>query len=249
MLDSLPPQLSHGLADGVLTLSFNRPEKKNALTQDMYRGLNAAFALAAEDPSIGCILLRGEGGVFTAGNDLTDFMANDLKAAMAETMILLKRLGQLETPLVAAVDGMAIGIGATLMLHCDFAYATPGSVFKTPFIDLAVTPEAGASVLMPAMLGQPMARRMLMLGEAIPAAEAASAGLISEASDDAEAKARATAAALAAKPREAMRVTKRLLGEGVGAALAPTIEKEAKIFSERLASAEAQAVFAQFFKR
>lgn len=249
MPDEHSPHLREEVENGVLTMTFSRSEKKNALTQDMYRALNAGFARAADDASIGAVMLRGSGGVFTAGNDLTDFMASDLQSALAETMALLRGLGSFDVPLVAAVDGPAIGIGTTLLLHCDFAFATPAATFKTPFIDLALAPEAGSSLLMPAKLGANAARRLLMLGETIEALDAAAIGLVAGVYEDAEAKARETAAALAAKPREAMRTTKQLMRDAIGGSVEAAIAREGEAFTERLASREAQAAFAKFFAK
>ena len=249
MFESITPHVRGELADGVLTLTLDRPEKKNALTQGMYEALTAGIKRAETDAEIGAVLLRAEGGAFTAGNDLKDFMANDPQAALAATMVLLRLLGEIDTPLVAEVDGPAIGIGATLMLHCDFAFASPISSFKAPFIDLALTPEAGASLLMPIKLGDPVARRMLMLGHEIDAESAARCGLITSALDDPAWEAREVAKALADKPREALRATKRLLRESAYAGLADAINREAKTFLDRLGSAEAQKAFAKFFSR
>lgn len=249
MFDDLTPHVQGAIDAGVLTMTFNRPEKKNALTQGMYKALNAGFARAADDTEIGAVLLRGVGGVFTAGNDLKDFMASDLNASLAETMALLRGLASFDVPLVAAVDGAAIGIGTTILLHCDFVYATPSATFKTPFIDLALAPEAGSSLLMPAMLGATAARRFLMLGDTLEALDAASAGLVSGVYEDADAKALETAQALAAKPHEAMRTTKQLMRDAIGGSVAAAIDREGEMFRERLASAEAQAQFAKFFAK
>lgn len=237
---------------GVMTITIHRPEKKNALTQAMYLDLAAALDAADADPEIGAAVLTGAGGDFTAGNDLGDFMRAGPHAATGEGLDapfeLLRRAATLDTPLIAAVEGVAVGIGSTILLHCDLAVAAPSARFKTPFIDLGLCPEGASSLLMPALLGRAATVRFLMLGETVPAEEARAWGLLDAIDDAPLPRAQAIAADLAAKPREAMRATKRLIREARGSGVLDAIEREGRVFAERLGAPEAQAAFAAFFK-
>ena len=157
----------------VLSAAFARPQKKNAITGAMYEKLIEAFEEAERDPDIGALVLSGKGGVFTAGNDLNDFLA----VAMHETgefpaWRFVQKLAEFEKPLVAAVDGLAIGVGTTLCFHCDLVYATPQARFQTPFVNLGLVPEAGSSLLAPQRFGRAKAAELLMLAEPFGAEEA-----------------------------------------------------------------------------
>lgn len=243
------PHIRVTVADGVMELIIDRPEKKNALTQGMYRAMTAALIEAQQSLEIGAVVLSGAGGVFTAGNDLKDFMAGGPVQGPAAAMDLLRHTATLDVPLVAAVDGLAIGIGTTILMHCDAVVAGPAARFKTPFIDLAVCPEGGSSLLFPIRLGRAATTRLLMLGDELLVEEAAAVGLVDRVVERPGAEAMTMAARLAAKPREAMRATKRLLREARGEAVLDTLDREADAFAERLGSAEAQAVIAAFFQR
>lgn len=249
MRDDADTLIRTALSDGVLTVAIDRPEKKNALTQSMYEGLTAAFERAEADLEIGAVLLTGAGGQFTAGNDLADFIGAGPTHGPAAAMALLHRAATLSVPLVAAVEGVAIGIGTTILLHADVAVAAPDARFKTPFIDLGLCPEGASSLLMPTALGRAATVRFLMLGETVPAEDARAWGLLDALDPEPLTRATAIAKDLAAKPREAMRATKRLIREARGAAVPQTIDREAAAFADRLASPEAQAAFAAFFQK
>ncbi|WP_062112487.1 crotonase/enoyl-CoA hydratase family protein [Aureimonas sp. AU40] len=236
------------LADGVLTLRMNRPEKKNALNRAMYGALAEALEGANADEAVRAVLLLGGEGHFSSGNDIADFAGFDAKAGLAEVLRFLHALVDLEKPLVAGVDGLAVGIGTTVLFHCDLAYATPRSSFRTPFLDLGLVPEAGSSLLAPGLMGYQRAFALLVLGEALSAEEALAAGLLVSVGDDAETLALKAAARLATKPPEALRIARRLI-RGDGAAVRVRIGEEATAFAERLVSAEARAAFAAFFDR
>ncbi|MFZ0600055.1 MAG: enoyl-CoA hydratase-related protein, partial [Roseiarcus sp.] len=163
----------------VLSAAFARPQKKNAITGAMYEKLIDAFEEAEHDPEVGALVLSGKGGVFTAGNDLNDFLA----VAMHETgefpaWRFVQKLAEFEKPLVAAVDGLAIGVGTTLCFHCDLVYATPQARFQTPFVNLGLVPEAGSSLLAPLRFGRAKAAELLMLAEPFGAEEALRLGLV-----------------------------------------------------------------------
>ena len=234
--------------DGVLTIRLDRPAKKNALTSAMYEVMIAAFDEAARDPAIGAILVRGGDGVFTAGNDIGDFVAaaGGDPGSMAAWRFI-EALAALETPLVAAIEGLAIGIGTTMILHCDLVYAAPDALFKMPFVDLGLVPEAGSSLLLPQRIGLARASELLMLGDSLDGEAAARLGLVNEILPAPALYERATTAArrLAAKPRNALAATRRLL-RGDRAPLAARMREEAEAFAKALRSDEARAAFAAF---
>lgn len=233
---------------GVLSLRMNRPEKKNALNRAMYAALSAELASANADESVRAVLLMGGNGAFSSGNDIADFAGFDAKAGLSEVLGFLRAVTDLEKPLVAAVDGLAVGIGTTVLFHCDLAYATPRSIFRTPFLDLGLVPEAGSSVLAPQTMGYQRAFALLVLGDALSAEQAREAGLVLGVSEAAEDHAWQAATRLAGKPPEALRAARRLM-RGDSANLRERIEAEAEAFAERLTSAEARAAFAAFLGR
>lgn len=235
--------------DGVRHVVIDRPDKKNALTAAMYAALADAITSAGGD-DVGAILLRGEGTTFTAGNDLRDFLENPPQGDDAPVFRFLHGLALTDVPVVAAVRGAAIGIGTTMLLHCDLVYAAPSASFKVPFLDLGVVPEAASSVLLPRRIGRARAGAAFFLGEAMDAEAALRNGMITKVVDDGEldAAAEAAARAVAAKPRQAARAMKRLLNHDRDE-IAATIRREGAIFGERLASAETRAIMSAFFDK
>src|SRR5215468_2866955 len=207
-------------ARGVLTLTLNRPEKKNALTRAMYQALGDAIDGATDHPETRCILIEGEGDAFTAGNDLGDFAAINQSAASGapeqrHTNPLLGALARTMTPVVAAVQGRAVGIGTTMLLHCDLVFLSEDALLTTPFVNLALVPEAASSLLLPARIGHARAFSMFVLGETIDGLTAAGWGIANAAlpAGEVRARARAAAEAIAAKPPEAVAKTKALMRE------------------------------------
>jgi enoyl-CoA hydratase/carnithine racemase len=241
---------------GVLTLRLNRPEKKNALSREMYAALTDGLASAAADDAARAVLLAG-GEDFTAGNDIADFAADasagggDGPLRTSAALDFLEALTRFPKPVVAAVRGVAIGIGTTLLLHCDAAVASRTARLQMPFTRLGIVPEAGSSLLLAARMGQARATWMLMSGDAVDGETAAREGLVTRAVEDGEveATAAAMAAQLAALPPGAVAETKRLLRAPQAAALAEAMGRERAAISERLRSAEAQAIFAAFLNR
>jgi enoyl-CoA hydratase/carnithine racemase len=232
----------------VMSAAFARPQKKNAITGAMYEALIEVFETAERDPDIGALVLSGKGGVFTAGNDLNDFLA----VAMHETgefpaWRFVSRLAEFEKPLVAAVDGLAIGVGTTLCFHCDLVYAAPSARFQMPFVNLGLVPEAGSSLLAPQRFGRAKASEFLMLAESFGAEEALKLGLVNAIVAESELlpHAMAKAAALAAKPRAALLATRRLL-RGDNEAVKARMAEEMHAFSAALKSPEAHAAFQAF---
>ena len=166
------------LADGVMTLTLNRPDKKNALNQPMYSIFADALDRAQADDAVRVVVVQGTEGAFCAGNDIGDFIRFAKEGVgLEETWRFLESLGRLEKPLIAAVDGLAIGIGTTLMFHCDMAFATARSLFRTPFLDLGVVPEAASSLLAPRVMGPQKAFSLLVMGDPMDGRQAADAGL------------------------------------------------------------------------
>ena len=237
--------------EGVLTLRMNRPEKKNALTRLMYSAMTDAINAAQTDDTIRVIVFLGVPGAFSSGNDLMDFMNAGTGAGLGnEVLAFLAAITQTTKPLVAGVDGLAIGIGTTLLMHCDYALAAEGSLLRTPFVDLGLVPEAASSLIGPQMMGHQNAFAMLALGEDFSAEDARAAGLVRKVTsrENLEAETLAVAKRIAAKPPEALRLSRMLLRDSSGT-VKERIDVEAKLFGERLLSDEARAAFMAFFAK
>ena len=241
------------IANGVLTLTLNRPEKKNALTRAMYQALAAGINGAEHDRNVRCVLLQAEGDTFTAGNDMTDFAAaNRGEPAASEGTSnnpFIEALARATTPLVAAVNGRAVGIGTTMLLHCDLVFLADDALLTTPFVNLALVPEAASTLLLPARIGHARAFAMFVLNEAVNASSAVAWGMANAAVPRAElhARARAAAEAIAAKPASAVLLTKAMMRDPAG--LAARMEIERTHFSRQLKSAEAKEAFAAFAEK
>jgi enoyl-CoA hydratase/carnithine racemase len=238
----------------VLRLTLNRPRKKNALTGEMYLALLAAFAATSADDSLGVILLEGAGGDFTAGNDIGDFLAG-AQTAIAEgeaspAAQFIRALARFEKPIVAAIDGQAVGIGTTLCFHCDLVYAAPNARFLMPFVNLGLVPEAGSSLLAPMRFGHARASELLLLAEPFDAATAREIGLVNAIvpAEQLRVHALAKAQALAAKPRAALLATRRLM-RGDGAALEARMDTELLEFARAMRSPEAKQAFTAFLEK
>lgn len=236
---------------GVMTLTLNRPDKKNALTNAMYATLGEALARAETDASVRVILIQAEGDAFTSGNDLGDFAAVASGALKREDMksgLFLSGLARAPKPIVAAVQGLAVGIGVTMLLHCDFAYVADDAKLSTPFVNLGLVPEAASSMLLPARVGYALAFRMFALGEPIDGKTAAAMGMVTASlpAGEVRAIALATAKKLAGKPVGALKAMKGLLRDP--ALIQAQMSKEGEIFGARLKSpetAEALRAFAE----
>lgn len=238
--------------DGVLHIVLRRPEKKNALTNAMYAAIADALEAAQTDPAVRVVLFRAEGDCFSAGNDIMDFASVATSAADFASMPVarvLKALAFAEKPLVAAVQGAAVGIGTTLLLHCDLVYAAEDAQLSTPFINLALVPEAASSLLMPARIGHVRAYAMFALGEKLSGVEAVRLGLANAAvpADQLAETALTAARALTQRPPEALRLSKRLMRDAE--TYARIMEVEGAQFMARLRSPEAQEAFAAFLQR
>jgi len=235
---------------GVLRLTIARPDKKNALTVAMYAALASAINDANTDKTVRVILITGSEDSFTAGNDLKDFLENPPTDPSSPVFQFMHAIAGAQKPVIAAVNGLAIGIGTTMLLHCDFVYAVDGARFQLPFVNLGLVPELGSSLVLPALAGRAKAAELLMLGDMFDAATAAEIGLVNAvcAAEDLESVASATATALAAKPPSALRKTKALLNADL-AAVTERINAEAKMFGEQLSSDEVKEAIAAFFEK
>jgi enoyl-CoA hydratase/carnithine racemase len=233
--------------EGVRAIRIDRPAKRNALTRAMYGALAAALSGAAAD-GVRAIWLHGSADCFTAGNDLGDF-AQAQPGAPSAAMAFLEALLACQTPIVASVNGAAVGIGTTLLLHCDLAYASAGARFQLPFVNLGLCPEAGSSLVLPAIAGAKLAAELLMLGGAFDAATALRAGLLNAVLPDAaaaDAMGRTQAAALAAQAPDALRTTRALLRRWPQAALAEAVRTESVEFARLLHGPEAREALTAF---
>ncbi|MGQ3670926.1 enoyl-CoA hydratase-related protein [Xanthobacter sp. TB0136] len=235
---------------GVRRLTINRPDRRNALDQATYSALAAALEAAAHDKSVRAVVLTGAGGCFTAGNDLADFqnMPDDEPIA---GLAFLDAIVAFPKPLVAAVEGFAVGIGVTMLLHCDLAYAGATTRFRLPFVNLGLCAEGGSSYLLPLVAGTKKAAELLLLGESFSADAARDAGIVNGVTEEGEALAQAEekAVALAALPAQAVAVTKRLLRHGTADAVGRALVMEAEQFRALRLTPEAQAAFAAFFRK
>lgn len=238
----------------VLVATLNRPDKKNALTGAMYRALREALLTASADAHVGAVLVTGAGGAFCAGNDIGDFLAENRAqsegARAGPGGEFIRALARFDKPLLAAVEGAAVGVGTTFCLHCDLVYAAPSARFAMPFVNLGLVPEAGSSMLVPRRFGQGVASELLLLGETIDAARAREIGLVNEvvAAEALKAHALAKAKALADKPRAALLATRKLM-RGDAEALYAHMEVELAAFAVALKSPEARAAFEAFAGR
>jgi enoyl-CoA hydratase/carnithine racemase len=239
-------------SEKLLVLTLNRTDKKNALTRAMYLTLATEIAGADTDPNIRCILVLANGDMFTAGNDLADFAAigNATAAPKPEDANpLLAALARARTPIVAAVNGRAVGVGVTMLLHCDMVLVSEDALLTTPFVNLALVPEAASSLLMPLRIGHVRAFEMFVLGEPVTAEKAVSWGLANRAvpAADLRAAARATAAAIAARAPAAVVSTKSLMREE--SVLLARMSQESVHFVRQLKSAEFKEAFTAFSER
>lgn len=238
----------------VLAITLARPERRNAITVAMYAALADAIEGASSDPELRLITIRGEGVDFTAGNDLADFLASDPERASDDDIAvwrLLRALAANEVPIVAAVHGNAIGIGTTILFHCDLVIAEEGCRFLMPFVDLGLVPEAASSLLLPRLAGRRAAARHLLLGEPFGAREAMQLGLASHVTAKGELSAAydRLVAALLAKPAKAMRLTQKLLRAADRDEVVERMGVENGHFSERLGSDEVKQAIATFFAK
>jgi enoyl-CoA hydratase/carnithine racemase len=245
------------VADGVQVMRFTRADKKNAFTGPMYQAMSEALDAAETNDAIAVHVFIGSGGVFSAGNDINDFLrraqatvSGDGQGIPAPSLEFIKRLPKVTKPMIAAVDGLAIGVGTTMLLHCDLVYATAAASLRTPFLDLGLIQEAGSSITAPARLGYPRAFELVCLGEPFSAERALQAGLVNAIVPAAELEATALKAArrLAAKPRQALMAARRLIRRN-HPDISAMIEEEARVYTTLMGSPEAREAFTAFLEK
>jgi len=245
------PDIVAERSGSILRIQLNRPAKKNALTASMYGTIADLLDGAAKDDRTRVVLWHGAGDSFTAGNDLEDFMKNPPEASGSPQARLNDALMKFTKPLVAAVHGVAIGSGTTMLMYCDFVYAAEGTRFQLPFINLALVPEFGSSYLLPQRLGYVRAAALVLLGQPFNAARAAELGLVTQVVPDQQllATASETARQLAKKPARALQACKRLMKQAVRDQLEQAVNAENVEFAARVTSEEAKQAFAAFFAK
>jgi enoyl-CoA hydratase/carnithine racemase len=237
-------------SDGIVTIEISRRDKKNAITGDMYRAMSDALSYAREKHHVRAALIRGQEDLFTAGNDLGDFLhrkAGDPSAAIP----FLHLLSAFEKPLVAAVAGNAVGIGTTLLLHCDLVYAAENAIFQLPFVNLALCPEAGSSLLLPRVAGHQRAAELLLLGEPFDATTAREAGFVNRvvAANQLMDTAMTAAKKLAARPAQSLAVTKALMKRPSERSAIEAMDEEVIYFSDLVAAPAAKEIFGAFLDK
>ena len=236
---------------GVTTLTFNRLDKKNSITSAMYAVLADALEAAAADPAVRCVLVQGHETVFSAGNDIADFLNQPPATQDSPVFRFLRHIAQFPKPLLAAVCGPAVGVGTTLLFHCDLVYAGDNAAFSMPFVNLGLCPEAASSLLVPQMLGYHRAAEALLLGEPFMAEAALEVGLVNRVLPPTEVNAYAQGVArkLAAKPLASLVETKRLMKKGQTALVMDTIAEEGASFGRMLREPAAREAFGAFMER
>ena len=233
----------------IQVLTFNRPSKMNALTREMYAGLANGLNEAAGDFGVRAVIITSEGDHFTAGNDIADFLANPPTGEDSEVAGFLGSLLEFPKPLIAAVKGNAVGVGTTMLLHCDVVIASPSAKFSMPFASLGLVPEAGSSYLFPLLVGYQRAAKIFFTGESFDAESAREMGMVASIANDPLAEAMELAKAIAANPPQAMINTKALLKASKHDAVAAVMKAEFELFSLALQSEEAMEAFMNFMAK
>ncbi len=237
--------------NGVATIEIARPEKKNALTAAMYQAMADALVAASADPAVRAVLITGQPGIFTSGNDIEDFMQRPPQGMDSPVLQFMRALIACDRPVVAAVTGAAVGIGTTMLLHCDLVYVSDEARLAMPFVSLGLVPEFASSLVIPALMGQARAAELLLLGEPFSGSDAVERGIANAVLPAAEvaAHARRMAERFNALPPGAVCETKRLMREPVRARLREAMAAEGALFLQRLRSPEATEAFQAFFQK
>jgi enoyl-CoA hydratase/carnithine racemase len=239
------------IVNGVATIEIARPEKKNALTRVMYQAMTDALLAANTDKSVRAVLIQGQPNIFTSGNDIEDFMGSPPRDEEAPVFQFMRALVNCEKPVVAAVNGAAIGIGTTLLLHCDFVFVADDAKLAMPFVALGLVPEFASSLVVPRLMGHVKAAEKLLLGDPFTGSEAVECGMANAVLPPAEvvAHARRVAERFNNLAPSAVRESKRLMRSHTTAQVMETIQVEAEIFGARLRSPEATEAFQAFFQK
>jgi enoyl-CoA hydratase/carnithine racemase len=236
---------------GIMTITLNRPEKKNAITVEMYAAMAGAFSDAGDDPGVRAVFITGGSDCFTAGNDLSDFMNVPLEDEKSPVIDFLFNIASFKKPVIAAVAGPAVGIGATMLLHFDLVYASPDARFSFPFVKLGLCPEGASSLLLPGLVGYQKAAELILLAEDFPAEDAREYGIVNGIyeKEDLIERAYEKAIRIAGLPPESIRMAKSLMKERGREEILDTIKREAEEFIERLKSEEAGEAIKAFFEK
>jgi len=250
-MKNLPPDLLLDSAGGITTLTIHRVAKKNSFTTAMYAGMADVLEQAQADAAVRVLVIQGHETIFSAGNDIADFLQNPPTTLEAPVFRFMRAISSFGKPIVAAVCGPAVGIGTTLLFHCDLVYAGDNAAFSMPFVNLGVCPEAASSLLAPQRMGYGRAAEALLLGEPFLAEAALEMGLISRIVPPAEANAlaRRQAQKLAAKPLTSLLATKRLMKQGQASLVAERMAEEGTLFGRMLAEPAAQEAFSAFMEK
>ena len=250
--ETLDDHVLSSLTDRILTITLNRPDKRNAITYPMYESLTRLLVDADKDATVRVVVLAGAGEFFTSGNDVNSFkFGAGLAYNEKPSFHFMNALACCSKPVIAAVNGNAIGIGVTMLLHCDLIYATEGSQFKLPFLSMGFVPEFASTLLLAASIGYSKAAELLMIGDTFTSAQAETLGFINQATaaDNLQDLVRSRALNLASKPPEALQTTKRLMKKHANSLVVSTIDEEAREFSKCLQRPETQAIVASFLNR
>jgi len=249
--DKACTEIVTGVHEQILRIKINRPDKKNALTRSMYAAMADAIARADDDNGIRAVFLHGTADCFTAGNDLKDFQAFRQDGDNKDVSNFLSTISRAQKPIVAAVGGVAVGVGTTMLLHCDLVYAGQSAKFILPFVALGLCPEAASSFLLPKLVGHKRASELLLLGEPLSAAKACEIGLVNAVYPDGEFidKALSQVQKLVQQPPASVRITKALIKRPISKHIAEAMAAERDHFSERLKSGESDEAFRAFFER
>lgn len=238
-----------GHSGPVTTLTLNRPEKMNAITRSMYKSLADGLNQAAIDQSVSVVVIQSNGDHFTGGNDISDFLNNPPLEEGSEVWQFIKAAHEFPKVLIAATQGNAVGIGATMIMHCDFAYSAPTTRFRMPFVNLGLVPEFGSSFLFPKNMGHRRAAELLLMGREFTAHEALEWGMINEVADDARARAHEVALIVAEQPPNALMQAKQLMKSPDHEKLNVIMKAEGELFQAALTSDEATSAFMNFLMR
>lgn len=238
-----------GHSGRVTTLTLNRPEKMNAITRAMYKAMADGINTAAADGGVSVVVIQANGDHFTGGNDISDFLNNPPLEEGSEVWQFIKAAHEFPKVLIAATQGNAVGIGATMIMHCDFAYAAPTTRFRMPFVNLGLVPEFGSSYLFPRNMGHRRAAELLLLGREFSAHEAHEWGMVNEVADDAKARAHEIALQIAEQPPNALIQAKQLMKSPDHERLNVIMNAEGELFQKALTSDEATAAFMNFLMR
>lgn len=240
----------HEVSDRVMTITMARPKQKNALTVAMYSAMNELLDSAASDPNIRAVIFRGQGGNFTSGNDLGDFLHNPPVGPESPVLLFLSKIRDFEKPLLCAVEGYAVGIGTTMLLHCDLSYAAPNTTFKMPFATLGLVPEAGSSYILPRLMGHAKASELLLLCDAFTPEKAEALGILTDTTaGDVYEHTRKKALILAAQAPAALRKSKSLMKRWNKEQLTQAMNDEAVLFAKSLQGPEAMEALKAFMEK